>query len=599
MLKNSIYMYKKIWKYSKFRMLFMIVEMLATGLDTFIDVMFYKYMIDGITEQKPFSYIVTILGIRILALFIYQAVLTTATEVVYPATEVKITRGLSMELYEKVKNIDINSVDDTEFYDKYARAFNEIQFRTRVLLYTLGYVLRASLQIIVVSATLAYINPIVLVIAVIGAVISMAANFYKAKLTYDYDRKRTKIERGFEYIHRIFYLPQYAKDVRTTHVSNVLYGRYDEMVEKKNKVIFSIGPKLALTRLLAELLFFVVGTGATSLFMIYEVYKGIIGVGDFVTGKYAVSTLSENLLSFANIFPQFAEHSLFISNFREVMEYESKIKVDDDAVAVDGKKSNQIVINNVSYKYPNASKNAINDVNLVIKPGEKIGLVGENGAGKSTLLKLLIRLYEPDSGEIRMDNHPYRKITKESLLNAFSIVEQDFQHYAFSIREDVSFEVNQNSSEQKIYDALRKVDLLEAVEKLPNGIDSNLTNEFAEDGINMSGGQLQRLAIARMIYQDSGILIMDEPSSALDPISEAKMFEIIHQLAEHKTLILVSHRLSGVKDMDRILFMEDGNIVEAGNHQELMNMNGKYANMFKIQAERYGMDSEEKESSVS
>ena len=599
MFRNSLYMYKKIWKYSKFRMLFMIVEVLATGLNTFVDVMFYKYLIDGVTNHKPFSYILTILGIRILTLFIYQAVLTIATEVVYPVTEVKITRGLSMELYEKVKDIDITSVDDSEFYDKYARAFNEIEYRSRVLLFTLGYVLRATLQIIVVSLTLAYINPIVLFIAIAGSLISMLANFYKAKYTYECDRKRTKVQRGFEYIHRVFYLPQYAKDIRTTKVSNILYGRYDELVEKKNKILLEVGPKIAIARLAAEVLFFVVGTGATSLYMIYEVYKKVIGVGDFVTGNYAVATLSENLLSFANILPQFAEHSLFINNYREVMEYESKLKIDDDAEDINPHQSSTIELKNVSYKYPNATTTTLNNINLVIKPGERIGLVGENGAGKSTLLKLIIRLYDPISGEIRLDNRPYRKITKRSLQDVFSIVEQDFQHYAFSIREDITFETKAQSTEEKVYDALKKVDLLEAVEKLPNGIDSGLTNEFDEEGINLSGGQLQRLAIARMIYQDSKVLIMDEPSSALDPISEAKMFDIIYKLAEDKTLILVSHRLSGVKDMDRILFMENGSIVEVGNHQELMNQDGKYANMFRIQAERYGVNSDEKESSVS
>lgn len=599
MFRNSLYMYKKIWKYSKFRMLFMIAEVLATGLNTFVDVMFYKYLIDGVTNHKPFSYILIILGIRILTLFIYQAVLTIATEVVYPVTEVKITRGLSMELYEKVKDIDITSVDDAEFYDKYARAFNEIEYRTRVLLFTLGYVLRATLQIVVVSLTLAYINPVVLLIAIAGALISMLANFYKAKYTYECDRKRTKVQRGFEYIHRIFYLPQYAKDIRTTKVSNILYNRYDELVEKKNKILIEVGPKIAIARLAAEVLFFVVGTGATSLYMIYEVYKKVIGVGDFVTGNYAVATLTENLLSFANILPQFAEHSLFINNYREVMEYESKLKIDDDAEDINPHERSTIELKNVSYKYPNATTTTLNNINLVIKPGERIGLVGENGAGKSTLLKLIIRLYDPVSGEIRLGNRPYRKITKRSLQDVFSIVEQDFQHYAFSIGEDITFETKAQAAEEKVYDALKKVDLLEAVEKLPKGIDSGLTNEFDEEGINLSGGQLQRLAIARMIYQDSKVLIMDEPSSALDPISEAKLFDVIYKLAEDKTLILVSHRLSGVKDMDRILFMENGSIVEMGNHQELMNQNGKYANMFRIQAERYGVDSDEKESSVS
>lgn len=588
MLKNSFYMYKKIWKYSKLRVLFMLLEIIAAGVNTYVDVMFYKLMIDGITAHKSFWYVLIILGIRTITLFVYQSVLAINVEVAYPATQLKITRGLSMELYEKVKSIDITSVDDSEFYDKYSRAFNEIEYRSRVLLFTLGYLIQTVVQIAIVGVTLANMNPLILLIALLGAVASTWANVRKAKMTYEYDKKRTKIQRAYDYVRRIFYQPQYAKDIRTTHVNQILYNRYEEAVKNDRNVIRKSGSKIALARILAEVIFFFLGTGATSLCLLYEVYKGVIGVGDFVTGSYAVQNLTNNLLGFANLLPQFAEHSLFIQNFRDVMDCESKIKVDEDAVDINIKESHQLDLKNVSYKYPNVSENTIRNVSLSIKKGERIGLVGENGAGKSTLLKLLLRLYEPDSGEIRMDNRPYRKITKESLMNAFSIVEQDFQHYAFSIKEDISFEVNEKSSEKKIRDALEKVDLLDAVEKLPNGLDSCLTNEFDEEGINLSGGQLQRLAIARMIYQDSGILIMDEPSSSLDPVSEAKMFEIIYRLAEGKTLILVSHRLSGVKDMDRIIFMEHGEVAEAGTHQELMKQNGKYANMFRIQAERYG-----------
>lgn len=590
MLRNSIYMYKKIWKYSKLRTFFMLLQVMVAGVNTYVDVMFYKLMIDGITDHKPLSYVIIILGIRTLTLFIYQSVLAINAEVAYPTTQLKITRGLTMELYEKVKSIDITSVDDAEFYNKYSRAFNEIELRSQVLMYTIAYLLQTIGEITIVGITLVNMNPVILLIAVLGAVASTLANIRKAKLTYDYDKKRTKIRRAYDYVRRIFYLPQYAKDIRTTQVNRILYNRYEKAIVEDRNMIRKSGSKIASVKILAEMIFFFLGTGATSLCLLLKVYKGVIGVGDFVTGSYAVQNLTKNLLCFANILPEFAEHSMFINNFREVMEHESKIEVDEDATDINTNESHQLDLKNVTYRYPNVTEDTIKNVNLSIKRGEKIGLVGENGAGKSTLLKLLMRLYEPDSGEIQIDSHPYRKVTKESLMKSFSIVEQDFQHYAFTIKEDISFEVNEISSEKKIKEALEKVDLLDAIENLPYGLDSCLTNEFDDEGINLSGGQLQRLAIARMIYQDSGILIMDEPSSSLDPVSEAKMFELIYHLAEGKTLILVSHRLSGVKDMDRIVFMEHGEVTEIGTHQELMKQSGKYAEMFKIQAERYGED---------
>lgn len=595
MIRSCLYLLKKIWKYSKFRVLFSFAVIIVGGVNSLIDVLFYKYMIDGISAHKSYIYILGILGVRIVVLIVYQCIQCLSNEILFPTCELKIAKGLSRELFEKVKSIDITTVDDPEFYDKYSRAYNEIEFRTKVLLYTLTYMLQVALQVALVGVALVYIHPVVVAIAIIGATLTMFANIYRAKLNAEYNKKQTVFGRGLDYIKRVFYLPQYAKDIRTTNISEVLYDRYDKFMIHQKNVIRKNGPRVALAKITGECIFFIMGTGATSAFMIYQVYKGILGIGDFVSANYAVASLSNNLLAVANCIPQLMEHALFIDNYIEVMEYESKIKEDKDAVNVNPKKSSQIELKNVTYKYPNAENNALEQINLLIRPGEKIGLVGENGAGKSTLLKLILRLYEPNEGELSLDGKPYCKITKKSLQNSFAVVEQDFQHYAFSIREDVSFESDEHSSENRVYDALKKVDLLDVIKQLPNDIDSNLSNEFDEEGISLSGGQLQRLAIARMVYQDSGILIMDEPSSALDPVSEAKIFEIIHKLAENKTLILVSHRLSGVKDMDRILFMDQGKIEESGTHQQLMEQDGKYANMFRIQAERYGEDFERSE----
>lgn len=595
MIKNCLYMMKKIWKYGKLRMILSFALVFISGINTFVDVSFYKFMIDGVTGHKPFQYILMILGIRLAVLIIYQVANNFAVDVIYPSCELKIARGLSMELYKKVQSIDIISVDDSEFYNKYSRAFNEIDYRCKALIYSISFIFEAALQVILVGVTLVYISPVVIVLAITGAVVTMVTNIYKAKFGFEFNNKKTKIDRGFGYIHRIFYLPQYAKEIRTTHIDRVLYKHYDDLVEEKKKVILKNTPKIAIAKILGESLFFLLGTGATSGYMLYQVCKGVYGIGDFVTANYAVTNITQNFLYVAQIIPEFTEHSLFINNYLEVLNYESKINIDDDAIAVDPLKSNEIELKDVSYQYPNLPKNVLNHINLKINPGEKIGLVGENGAGKSTLLKIIIRLYEPISGELALNGLPYRKITKESLMDAFSVVEQDYQHYAFSIKEDVAFDTKESLSEEKVTDALEKVDLLEAVNSLPFKMDSCLTNEFDEKGINLSGGQLQRLAISRMIYQNSGILIMDEPSSALDPVSEAKMFEIINKLSEGKTLILVSHRLSGVKDMDRILFMEDGAIVESGTHTQLMNKNGKYATMFQIQAERYGIDAQKGE----
>lgn len=210
---------------------------------------------------------------------------------------------------------------------------------------------------------------------------------------------------------------------------------------------------------------------------------------------------------------------------------------------------------------------------------------------KTTLVKLLSALYDPSDGRISMGGVDYRNISFKSLSSLFGIVDQDFQHYAFSISENLAIQFDGTDvDDERVRDSLKKVNIYDAISKLDNGVDSVYSKEFDKDGIDFSGGQLQRLAIARALYSDAPIMIFDEPSSALDPIGEQKLFDTIYENCAEKTLIMVSHRLSCVKDMDRIIVLDKGRIIEMGSHAELMHLDGKYAEMFKLQGERYGLD---------
>jgi ATP-binding cassette subfamily B protein len=274
--------------------------------------------------------------------------------------------------------------------------------------------------------------------------------------------------------------------------------------------------------------------------------------------------------------------------------------VNPSAVSLSPEERHTLILNNVSFLYKDSVTPVVDSLTLTINAGEHVAIVGENGAGKSKLVKLIARLYDPCSGYISIDGIPYADVTKESLYGAFSIVQQDFQTYAFSLRENVILSKFSHTAfyEKNVTDILNNVDLKDKTDDLPNGYNTILTGELDENGTNLSGGQLQRLAIARALYQNTSMIIMDEPSSTLDPISEARIFDIIEKICENKTLILISHRLSGVKNMDKIIFMENGKIVEYGSHKELMELNQKYAFMFKTQAERYKDDWSSSETTI-
>jgi ABC-type multidrug transport system fused ATPase/permease subunit len=247
-----------------------------------------------------------------------------------------------------------------------------------------------------------------------------------------------------------------------------------------------------------------------------------------------------------------------------------------------------IEFKNVSFKYPNTERFVIKNVSFTIKPGETIVLVGLNGAGKTTLIKLLTRLYDPTEGQILLDGHDIREYDVGQLYNMFGIIFQDFGKYAVTAKENIAFgEFSKEINEQRIIDSAVASDSSEFIEKLPLGYDTPLMRIFEDSGIELSGGQWQKLSIARAFYSESDILILDEPTAALDPMAEQDIFNRFDQLRADKTSIFVSHRLSSATMADRILVLEYGELIEQGSHRQLMDAKGKYYTLFSTQAKRY------------
>ena len=269
------------------------------------------------------------------------------------------------------------------------------------------------------------------------------------------------------------------------------------------------------------------------------------------------------------------------------MAYEPRIVSIPDAVQPG--KFEELEVRNVSFRYQSMSKDALHHINLNIKKGEKIALVGKNGSGKTTLVHLLLRLYDPDQGQLLYNGLDIRKLELEVYRDRFGIVFQDFNLYADTIRNNL-FLGGESKNEEEISQIIREFGLENKIRALPDGMDTQLTRELSEDGVLLSGGQSQALAICRIYLTDHDIFILDEPTSALDPMAEAKFFENIKNIAAEKTVLFISHRLSSAKIADRIYMMEDGEIVEYGTHAQLMELDQKYAEMFEIQSQYYSQE---------
>lgn len=247
-----------------------------------------------------------------------------------------------------------------------------------------------------------------------------------------------------------------------------------------------------------------------------------------------------------------------------------------------------IEMHNLSFRYPQCETVTLRNISLQIKAGEKVAFVGANGAGKSTLIKLLSRLYEPTNGQLLISGKDISLYDTTAYRSAVSVVFQNFQTYAFTIAENILMRPIENSSDEKtVVDSLKAVGLYQKIQNFPNGIYSVLSREFSNTGVTLSGGEIQKLAIARVYAQNSSIIILDEPTSGLDPFSEKALLTQLLNDTDGKTLILISHRLSNLVDVDKIYFIDGGQLIESGSHSELMHANGAYAEMFRLQAQDY------------
>ena len=254
-----------------------------------------------------------------------------------------------------------------------------------------------------------------------------------------------------------------------------------------------------------------------------------------------------------------------------------------------------IILQNVHFHYStNTAREVTDGISLHIKKGEKIAFVGENGAGKTTLIKLIEGLYRPTEGKILIDGISIEQLDKQSLRNSIAAVMQKPVHYSFTIAENILLrEVQSDEDRKRVKQVLEESGLWDRVSKLPKGIDSVLGKEFDEDGIELSGGESQKLAIARALYENAGVLILDEPANSLDPLAEAEMYDRMFATGKDRTMILISHRLYSTRKADRICYIENGKVIEEGTHTELMRINGKYAQMYTLQASLYVKESEE------
>ena len=580
--RNNAYMLNLAWRISPG---WVMLNFTCNAVDqfgwVFNTVIFMRLVISALERGAGFSGMVAVIALLMLvnaAVDAYQK--WFYIKYTPEANSLAYEKLISM-LFSQAANVDLSCYEDPEFYNKYTLAAREAVER-------MGNAISSISDMVILPATVAYvayqmilIDRYLLFFAVFPLIGTFVFDKGVQKMRYKQTLENNINDRKKGYANRVFYLPQYAKEIRLSNVAKIINRIYNEGYEGTMAVYRKYGSRILLLSVFHSMFSHTIVYFGVFLYSVYQVAvaKAIV-ISEFVILHGALLTVTMMLEYISENLMNCYQNALYINNLRSFLEYRPAIPEDQPGESV-RHFEHVLELRGVSFSYKGGKKEALHDINIKIRRGEKIAIVGHNGAGKSTLIKLLLRFYDPTSGEILLDGRDIRVFDLQDYRRLFSVAFQDQQVFSMSVADNVSEDM------ERAIKALKQIGLWDRVQRMPYRENSTLTREFDPDGVVLSGGETQKLAIARAYARDFDIGIFDEPSAALDPIAEYRLFESMMEAFKDKTVIFISHRLSSARLSDRIYLLENGTVLEAGSHDELMRRNGAYAKMFRMQAEKY------------
>ncbi len=548
-----------------------------------ISVVGVKYIIDVVSEGERLERIFVAVGIIALIIITTQATSWLFVEFFWNTEREKVHYGLNKILYDKARGLDLESYDNPDFYNNFILTIESSSDNIQNMMGLVRGYIQEILSLIAVGGVLLSIDPWCLAIIVFFILVFLPISKRVGELQMGRRIDNTAFHRRSDYFQRIFYLQDYCKEVRMNDIAPLLIDRYNDaandVIANQKKYWKKIAGFQFTQKAGIRLLGFMF---VLPLYLGYCILvKENLSAGDFVAsfnGAYSIAMSIEFITVWA--VAAFAERGKMIEKYREFLKCDFKIK-DGEKIA-EKSTPKEIKIENLNFTYEGNSEPTLKNINLTIKPYEKIALVGYNGAGKTTLTNLLLRLYDPTEGKITINGEDIKDVTLKSHRDRFAAVFQDFQLFSCSVGENVA--LDKVYEENEVLSALKNSGFNK---ELKNGVKTELLREFDNEGLMLSGGESQKVAISRAFYKNCPYVILDEPSANLDPIAEYNLNCSMIEAAAHKTVIFISHRLSTTVNADRIFVMKNGEIIESGSHNELMKINGTYAYMFNLQAEKY------------
>ena len=497
----------------------------------------------------------------------------------------KFIRHVSIKVMDHASKLDLETYEDPEFYDKLERA--RVQATDRVsMIPAVGRALQQFVTAVTFSVTICVFSPWILLLLIIGVLPAFVGESHFAFLGYSLRFRQTPARRQLDYLRVLGASKESAKELKLFGLSQYLTGRYAHLSDE----IYTQNVSLSKSRLLASSLFSLLSASAyygAYAFVIYRTVHGDLSLKSLVYLAAAIAGASSNIQQVFSSFTSIADQALFLTDFLNLFRIEPKVKSTLNAIPAPRPIRHGFELERVTFTYPGTTRPVLESLDLRIEAGQRVALVGENGQGKTTLVKLITRLYDPTSGRILLDGVDLRDYDLEDLQREIAVIFQDFMRYEMTARENIAFgKIGELDDFSRISIAARKSLADAVIHRLPQRYEQMLGRRF-EGGVDLSGGEWQKIALARAYLRDAQLLILDEPTAALDARSEREVFQRFSELTMGKTALLISHRFSTVRIADRILVLEGGRIVEDGCHSQLMVRGERYSRMFELQAANY------------
>jgi len=489
-------------------------------------------------------------------------------------------------LLEKASKVDLGHFDNSDWHDRLARAKRDVNWRPGDLTWSILGLSGNIVTIILMAGLLASLHYLLVVLALAAAFLSLLLESRVTSKLYKYFYHETPEERERQYVGDLLVQPRNTKEVRAFVLADYLLGRHRRLSEelfKRRQKMLRMGSRMSVITGI------VTGTilALAYVFVAVRGIEGTISPGAVVLVVGAFTSVSGTLGNISSTFVAVDQHTTFLDDYFSFLAIKTLLPVPSDPQPIPSPSIGAIDFNNVEFTYPGGTEPALSGLNLHIKKGELMALVGENGAGKSTLIKLLLRFYDVQQGSIKVGGVDVRDMDPHELRNRIGVLFQDYANYELTVRENVLMgRPNGVTDDTKVIKALKDSRSEWLVNKMTNGLDSKVGRLF-EGGHDLSGGEWQRLALARIMYRNADIWILDEPTSSLDPEAEAAIFAELKENLKGRIGIVISHRFSTVRIADRIAVIDDGRVTELGSHAELIAAKNRYAELFELQASGY------------